>query len=381
MVYADTTATQADYDKLYQNFNKYATRYEGRLDYLWNGSVERVIKYAHVNPDSRILDIGCANGEVLAMIRKRGFKNLLGIDPSLQCSINARKNDLNVVNGTLSNLPNGFGTFDCVMMTHVVEHICNVAGAIKRVKALLKPQGMLYIEVPDAGNQYSVQINGPFQEINTEHINCFSEQCLRNLASVHSMKTIKAGTAISDTFPVAYLVASNAPPVPMQADRELRYQITDYLNESERVLTVYLDNLANDLEGIPEVMLWGAGELVMKLLCLFPLAGMKIAAIIDSYSEKTGHNLSGIPVIGPDTISKKNTLPIVITSVIHRESIRQSIAKYKLTNRVIELRGENGKRQNWNHGERLDDYSAGLLQVGFRQPAEVVNVEAHGLCT
>jgi len=331
MVYADTEATQANYDQFYRDFNKYATRYEGRVEYLWASSAERIKK--HVRYDARILDVGCANGELLTILARRGYTRLTGIDPSAECAARG----ISIMVGTLSNLPAGLGVFDCVILTHVLEHVCDVYGAMKTVKRLLKPQGIVYVEVPDAGNQYSTQYNGPYQEINTEHINCFSEQCLRNLASVHSMKTISAGTAISDRFPITYLVADASSPVPMKRDNELRRKISAYLDESEQMMQAYQENLRADLGAARSVIVWGAGELAMKMLRLPPLCEVKIKTIVDGNPAKTGRKMGSVSVVGPDAL-KSSTTPIVITSVIHADSIKCAIEKAGLTNPVVELR-------------------------------------------
>lgn len=336
MVYADTEATQADYDRFYREWNKYATRYEGTLDSTSAMSADRIA--GHVLPSARVLDVGCANGELLSILRdKHGFTNTVGIDPSSQCADNGNKNGLKILTGTLSSLPDGIGKFDCIVLTHVVEHILDVFGAIKTVKGLLRPQGIIYIEVPDAGAQYAVSDTGPYQEINTEHINYFSEQCLRNLASVHSLRAISAGTAESKEMHIAYLVADASSAVPMKKDKALIEKIAAYLDESERLMSALCANLAQDLEGHNEVIAWGAGELTMKMLRLKPLRDKKIAAIVDGNTVKQGRKLGGIKVISPDAI-KKPDLPIAIISVIHADSIKRTIAIGKIQNPIVELR-------------------------------------------
>jgi len=127
------------------------------------------------------------------MLRSAGFRNVIGVDPSRQCRINASYKSIQVFKGSLSHLPVDLGQFDCVILTHVIEHICDAAGAMRAARKLTKPTGILYVEVPDA-EKYSAFDTGPFQEFNTEHINCFSVRSLRNLAAANSMPVIEAGT-------------------------------------------------------------------------------------------------------------------------------------------------------------------------------------------
>ena len=87
-VYADTTATQEDYDVFYAKFSKYEDdkTSSGSGDTPWDARrlEGTALQIAETLPNKlvRILDIGCANGGLLKCLRKMGFDNLCGIDPS-----------------------------------------------------------------------------------------------------------------------------------------------------------------------------------------------------------------------------------------------------------------------------------------------------------
>jgi predicted SAM-dependent methyltransferase len=69
--------------------------------------------------------------------------------------------------------------FDCVVLSHVLEHVYDIPSFFAAARRLLTPGGYLYLETPDA-TRYDQYLYAPFQEFNTEHINHFSARALDN---------------------------------------------------------------------------------------------------------------------------------------------------------------------------------------------------------
>lgn len=90
-----------------------------------------------------IVDVGCGYGDVLKILRTRGYTNLFGVEPDTQCRKSCVKDKLAVTNGTLTktNLPDVFA--DVIIVNQVFHHIDNFAGAVTELKRILKPKGLL----------------------------------------------------------------------------------------------------------------------------------------------------------------------------------------------------------------------------------------------
>ncbi|MBI4240699.1 MAG: class I SAM-dependent methyltransferase [Candidatus Rokubacteria bacterium] len=99
----------------------------------------------------RVLEIGCGRGELLTALRDRGLE-VEGVDLSPQAVRMASRSGIRVVQGTI--LTAGFAeeSYDLIVMAQVLEHIPDPLGTLQRVRALLRPKGWLYIEVPNAGS-------------------------------------------------------------------------------------------------------------------------------------------------------------------------------------------------------------------------------------
>ena len=89
---------------------------------------------------------------------------------------------------TLSRLHESGEIFDVVILVGVLEHIQDLDTALREVRDVLSPPGLVYVEVPDAWT-FADWPNAPFQDFSTEHINFFSPVSLANLMGRHGFAT------------------------------------------------------------------------------------------------------------------------------------------------------------------------------------------------
>ena len=94
-----------------------------------------------------LCDIGCGDGALLTAATGAGF-DVTGIEPDEKAA--SRSLGLRVVTGSAENIPRNVGTFDVVTMFHSLEHCAKPDLAIENAKRLLRPNGLLVIEVPNS---------------------------------------------------------------------------------------------------------------------------------------------------------------------------------------------------------------------------------------
>ncbi len=109
---------------------------------------------------------------MLDHLRRLGFTRLVGIDPSSACVANTMKRGIEAHPGTFGAMESAIGLFDCIVVSHVLEHVQDLAEACDFLVSHLTDGGILYAEVPD-GSRYGEFLFAPFQDFNTEHINHF----------------------------------------------------------------------------------------------------------------------------------------------------------------------------------------------------------------
>jgi SAM-dependent methyltransferase len=97
----------------------------------------------------RLLELGASYGHSLALARERGWE-VTGVELSPTASEHARKHfGLNVFTCDLADAPLEPGSFDAIVMWHVLEHVRNPKDQLVQLAALLKPGGMLGLRVPN----------------------------------------------------------------------------------------------------------------------------------------------------------------------------------------------------------------------------------------
>lgn len=106
-----------------------------------------------------ILEVGCASGYMLKMIReKRPDAFIMGADVTYSSLLNLAKTLTNVplLRFDLTHCPLPDNSLDVVILLNVLEHIERDNEAIRQVKRVLKPGGIAIIEVPAGPRLYDV---------------------------------------------------------------------------------------------------------------------------------------------------------------------------------------------------------------------------------
>ncbi len=111
--------------------------------------VERAIRESE--EDGLVLDVGCGGGLFLQMLQERTGARVAGLDFSLEAANVAwRRSGVPAVCATLSRAPLAPGSCSAITMFHVLEHLYEPAGYLEAAHALLKPDGRLIVQVPNA---------------------------------------------------------------------------------------------------------------------------------------------------------------------------------------------------------------------------------------
>lgn len=103
-------------------------------------------------PAGRLLDIGCAAGLFLDVARGRGWE-VEGVEISEHAAAVAReRRGLTVAVGDVMDVSLPAPTFDAVTMLDVLEHVADPGALLERVRALLRPGGLLMLVLPNDRN-------------------------------------------------------------------------------------------------------------------------------------------------------------------------------------------------------------------------------------
>lgn len=118
----------------------------------WIGVCEGDGSYYLPNPAiRRALEIGCGHGHVLEALRDRGLE-VTGTEASPARVETCRRRGLDVVECPVDSLAplQGRKRFDLIYSTHVLEHIPDPLTHLREALSLLREDGYLYLQVPNA---------------------------------------------------------------------------------------------------------------------------------------------------------------------------------------------------------------------------------------
>ena len=361
-VYADPAATQRDYDRFYCEWSKYDDSATATGSGLSPYDAARLaitasdIARALPSRAASILDAGCATGGLLTAVRDHGFTAVAGLDPSPRCAAACRERGFEAYVGSIStaSAPAHMPKFDCVVVSHVLEHVYDIPAFFTAARRLLAAGGYLYIETPDAA-RYDDYLYAPFQEFNTEHINHFSARALENTVRRFGFQPVMVEQKVIQTaedtlYPAVFGLfrdsGGTADEHAVVCDQELPCRIAAYIRHSAEQMERINRHLASQLANTPRVILWGAGQLAMKLLALPCLAQTEVRALVDNNPILRGKTLAGAPIIGPGEMGPQEMgprniastrEPIIIATLLHADEISAQIRRLGFSNPVISL--------------------------------------------
>jgi SAM-dependent methyltransferase len=164
------------------------------------GLLERLER--HRSP-GQLLDVGCWLGFLLDEARLRGW-DVVGLEPSRYASEHARQRlglDVDRTDLFSADLPDG--AFDAIVLADVIEHLPDPGVALDRLAALLRPQGVLLLVLPDAGSRVAWLLGARWWSVIPTHVQYFTRRSLAGLLERRGWQILDVSTA-PKAFSVRY---------------------------------------------------------------------------------------------------------------------------------------------------------------------------------
>ena len=151
-----------------------------------------------------LLDVGAATGSFMTAAKKRGW-NVSGVEISDFAAETGRQKGLDIKTGILENCGYEKEYFDIITLWDVFEHISNPQSTLAHIKKILKPGGLIVMNLPDSDSLFARLMGKKWALIiPPEHLHLFSIHNLKILLERNQFSLISKDT-IGKKFKLAYV--------------------------------------------------------------------------------------------------------------------------------------------------------------------------------
>lgn len=255
----------------------------------------------------RLLDIGCSNGNLL--------KSFHGLRPAWKLSGSELSETwreavtaLPGVERFYSGLNPGYESpYDLISLSHVLEHVTDPAAFLREISRHLAQDGRIVLAVPDLAQN-------PLDLLIADHCTHFDSHSLASVVR-HAGLTIDLLSA--NLLPKELIaVLSHAP---MQAETSERKRSPADLVRSHLSLIEDVREAAWRAAATGQV--FGImGSSIAACWLMQELAG-RVGFFVDEDPNRVGHDLAGLPILGPDRVPTDAVVFIPMSELVARKII------------------------------------------------------------
>lgn len=274
--------------------------------------------------EGAILDVGAGGGHFLHRLQRHGFTDLTGLDASRGADLHAAKRYGLSFHATDAEDFAPPHAYRLICLCGVLEHLIEPHRVLEAAARWLAPDGLLFVAVPDAARFNDGQRREPFQEFALEHVNFFAAGSLDNLLSRCGFALLSQDSVYNrfyENFTLMGLYRKSALTPSIRADDHAKQAVAAYVARSRGRLAALDDLLDAHVDTDAPLVVWGVGELTMRLLATTRLGQANIAGFVDSHPRFHGQTLLGAPIHGPDWLAGRMDAVVWIMSYVYGKEI------------------------------------------------------------
>lgn len=159
---------------------------EALFENIFQKRVDKILKF---KKEGKVLEVGCSTGIMLSLLKNLGWE-VVGVEISKKAAEVAAKRGIPVTvrDFMQTNLSE---KYDLVILNHTLEHMEYPVRVLEKIKSLLSPSGLLYIDLPNFGGLSAKLLgtNWPLL-LPDEHLWHFSEKALKLLLKKTGFKIV-----------------------------------------------------------------------------------------------------------------------------------------------------------------------------------------------
>lgn len=159
---------------------------------------------AHVRDRGRLIEVGCGNGFFLEEALEQGFRNVGGVEPSLEAARLASDRVREKIHPgfyTRESFPKEHA--DALCAFQVFDHVPDPAALLEAAREHLVPGGVALFINHDAGALSAKLLGERSPIINVEHTVLFDRKTMRRIFEKHGFRVVEV-FSVKNTYPIGY---------------------------------------------------------------------------------------------------------------------------------------------------------------------------------
>ena len=304
---------------------------EGTFGQQWADDIFSAIIKATENNDLKdisFLEIGCANGYLCYLLKKRRAKRVLGIEPGDKALVGRRKFKINIIRDFFPS-KKVKEKQDFIFSHNVLEHIEDLLDFLENIYNLLNYGGTVFVAVPDCKRKMEL---GDISILSHEHYNYFTADSLRFILGKVGFSKIKTIPARYNSTIYMYgkklkkIKEKNVVKINNRKSASLFSKFKKVLHKNIKVLQGIIDENKDKKIGF-----YG---------CTSPLFGVlkfyQRFRLFDGDREKHGKYYSGLngKIENPENLLKSPVDILFITPIDHEKTIRKYLKKIGVSKKI-----------------------------------------------
>ncbi len=334
-----------DSDEMFSNYLYQSSTTKSFRDHFVSAA-KKYIKDFNLDKDAYIIDVGSNDGIGLKPFLDLGFKNIQGIEPAKNLADLANENGINTFHGYLNDkalnpIKNGA---DLLLASNVFAHSDDLKSMAESMKKLLKPGGVIIIEV-----QYLLKTikDLTFDNIYHEHTNYWSLTALNRFFNDLELKIFNAEEINTHGGSIRIYVSQdkkikvqNNVDIMLKKEKEFGLRnISTYLDfgkKIEKLRNTVIENIKGLKKKYKTIVGYGAPAKASTSLNYFNIKE-EINFIVEDNELKHGKFVPGvnIPILSKNKIKDKESLILVLAWNFYNEIKKNNS---KLSNKFINIK-------------------------------------------
>lgn len=326
--------------------HEYSQRYESTQAYspTFNKFHENLAKRLIDHYDLRgkqVVEIGCGQGEFLALMSRLGDVRGIGFDPAYDGRVPEAAEDAN-----LTFIPDFYsekytsytGDFVCCKMT--MEHIPATANFLRTIRRSIGDalNATVFFQIPNGGY---VLNDLAFWDVYYEHCSYFTPVSLRYLFESCGFQVLDVATEYDDQYlTIEARPVSDLPSTPVQAASDELAAVgrsVDYFCENVLAKLHYWRHKLTTMQRQGKrAVIWGSGSKGVAFLTSVGLRD-EIGYAVDINPKRHGTFMAGTghEIVGPEFLVDYRPELVVVMNPIYKDEIERDLTRLGLSPEIL----------------------------------------------